>query len=156
MILLDESDVSKEIIFVWRRNVYAAENGDEPQKMEGLYDRLDREREKWNDKLNNPLTWGWGGGQDGQNDWANDVECEPHKWEKPQQGRNDKTPDGPPSARNPEQIPPQLLELVSSKADKLKAEGRKRSYAFARVSCDGYLINLLELSDLVLFRSVVH
>jgi len=32
------------IISVWRQNVFAAENGGELQKMEELYDRLDRER----------------------------------------------------------------------------------------------------------------
>jgi hypothetical protein len=156
VILSDESDVSKEIISVWRQNVYAAENGGELQKMEGLYNRLDREREKWN----NPPTWGWGGGlpdelndwaretkevgwgdyqPDEFNNWTNDAVC----WGGRQQTNSDKTPDGPSNPQNTEQAPPPLPQLVSSYADKLKAGGRQRSYAFAQVSCDGFSIHLL-------------
>lgn len=138
MILSDESDVSKEIVSVWRQNVYAAENGGELQKMEDLYDRLDREREKWDERLKNPHTWGWGGERDDLNDWArhstNEAVHEPHHWVEQQQARSDKTPDGLSSARHPE-VPPPLHQLLSSYADKLKAGGRRRSYAFAQVSC---------------------
>lgn len=153
MILSDESDVSREIVSVWRQNVYAAENGGEVQKMEDLYDRLDREREKWNERLNNPLTWGWGGEPDELNDWGgpstNNAANKPHHWA--ERVQSDGT-DGPPSARNHEQIPPPLLELLSSRADTLRADGRQRSYEFAQVSrgaCDD------RSSDLVRFRSVV-
>lgn len=164
MILSDESDVSKEIICAWRQNVFAAENGGELQKMEDLYDRLDREREKWDERLNNPLTWGWGAGEpDELNDWARDtreppdwVDYQPEKpnnwtnddvyvpphWGGDQHANSDKTPDGPSNTRNPEQSPLPLTQLVSSYADKLTADGRQRSYAFVQVSRDGILINL--------------
>ncbi|KAF9650032.1 hypothetical protein BDM02DRAFT_3112617 [Thelephora ganbajun] len=152
---IDESDVSKEIISVWRQNVFAAENGGQLQKMEDLYNRLDRERERWNERLNNPLTWGWGAGQpdelndwaretkvtvspgwgdynpDDFDNWADDPVCEHTHWHGRQQANSDKTPDGVPNTRNPEQT--SLPNLVSSYADKLKADGRERSYAFAQL-----------------------
>lgn len=152
----DESDVSKEIISVWRQNVFAAENGGEVQKMEDLYDRLDREREKWTERLNNPHTWGWGGEPDELNDWAREPKegsASPgwgdyrpedfNKWagatyERPrwqdQPANSDKTPEGLSNPQNPGQTPPPLPQLVSSYAEKLKADGRQRSYAFAQVS----------------------
>ena len=169
----DESDVSKEIISMWRQNVFAAENGGEVQKMEDLYNRLDRERERWNERLNNPLTWGWGGEPDELNDWARDPkedttspawgDYQPndfHKWsgvpprERPhwrdrQPANSDKTPDGVSNERTPEQTPPPLPKLVSSYADKLKADGRQRSYAFAQVSFAAYSTTTLALTDLV-------
>lgn len=135
---------------MWRQNVFAAENGGEVQKMEGLYDRLDKEREKWNEQLNNPLTWGWGGEPDELNDWArrstNDAVREPDRWGERQQGHSDKTPDG--VSRNPEPIPTSLERLLYSFAHKLKADGCQRSYAFVQVSSGEYLINLLDPSDL--------
>ena len=160
----DESDVSKEIISVWRQNVFAAENGGELQKMEDLYDRLDREREKWNERLNNPLTWGWGGGEpdelnnwaretkevdpspgwgdyqpDEFNKWTEDAVCEHPGWGN-QPANSDKTPDGVSNARNPGQAPP-LPKLVSSYAERLKADGRERSYAFAQARSSAFPIN---------------
>jgi hypothetical protein len=162
----DESDVSKEIISVWRENVFAAENGGEVQKMEDLYDRLHGERERWNERLNNPLTWGWGGQPDELNDWAREtkeasaspawgdyqpdefnnwtcdaVDERPH-WGRLQPANSDKTPEGAFNARNPEQTPPPLPKLVSSYADKLNADGRQRSYAFAQVGSVEFPINL--------------
>ena len=162
-VISDESDVSKEIISVWRQNVFAAENGGEVQKMEDLYNRLDREREKWNERLNNPLTWDWGGEPDELNDWAREPkegipfpgwgDCQPdelNNWtndavhEHPHWGghqpNSDKTPDGVSNARNSGETPPPLPKLVSSYADKLGADGRQRSYAFAQVSSDGFSI----------------
>ena len=162
----DESDVSKEIISVWRQNVFAAENGGELQKMEDLYDRLDREREKWNERLNNPLTWGWGGGEpdelnnwagetkevtspawgdyqpDEFNKWTGDATHERTHWRDHQPANSDKTPDGISNARNPEQTPPPLPKLVSNYADRLKGDARQRSYAFAQVSPATFSINL--------------
>jgi len=161
----DESDVSKEIISVWRQNVFAAENGGELQKMEGLYNRLDRERERWNERLNDPLTWGWGGEPDELNDWArdtkevtaspgwedwqpdefnnwtNDAVYEHPYWGGRHPANSDKTPEGAFIAQSSEKTPPPLPKLVSSYADKLKADGRERSYAFAQVSPDGLSIN---------------
>ena len=164
MTLTDESDVGKEIISVWRQNVYAAEHGGELQKMEDLYNRLHTEREKWNEQVNNPLTWGWGAGQpDELNDWAretgevtgwdtcqpnehnnstNDAAFNPRQWEVHQQASSDKTQNGPSSSRDTGWTPPSLPELVSSYADKLKADGRQRSYDFVQVSCDVSSINL--------------
>ena len=157
-VISDESDISKEIISVWRQNVFAAENGGELQKMEDLYDRLDREREKWNERLNNPLTWGWGGEPDALNDWAKEAKevTASHGWgdwqpdelnnwtndpayDRPhlrdhQPANSDKTPDGAFNTQNREPTPPPLPKLVSSYAEKLKADGRERSYAFAQVS----------------------
>lgn len=144
----DESDVSKEIISVWRQNVFAAENGGEVQKMEDLYNRLDRERERWNEKLNNPLTWGWGAEPDELNDWArepkepiaspgwgdyqpdglnnwtNDAVYEHPHWGDRQPVNSDKTPDGVSNAQNSGETPPPLPQLVSNYAEKLKADGR--------------------------------
>lgn len=166
LVTSDESDVSKEIISVWRQNVFAAENGGELQKMEDLYNRLDSERERWNERLNNPLTWGWGGEPDELNDWArepkegttspvwgdyqpndfnkwtNGATREPPRWRDRQPANSDKTPDGVSNGRNPEEIPPPLPALVSSYAEKLKAEGRQRSYAFAQVSLATFSINM--------------
>jgi len=152
---VDESDMSKEIISAWRQNVYAAEHGGELQKMEDLYNRLDGEREKWNERLNNPLTWGWGGGQpdelndwakgtkvatgwgdhqpDELNNWANDAAYEPCHWGGHQQANSDNTPDGPSNNLNTEQMPPPLPQLVSDYAGKLNADGRQRSYDFAQL-----------------------
>lgn len=164
---IDESDVSKEIISVWRQNVYAAENGGELQKMEDLYKRLDGEREKWSERLNNPLTWEWGGGRpDELNDWAGQVKegtgwgdyhpddfnkwtpdavCEPRRWGE-HQANSDKTPDGPSNARSTEQTPPPLPQLVSRYAEKLKADGRQRSYAFARLSAEAKAEKIREVA----------
>lgn len=143
---------------MWRQNVFAAEHGGELQKMEDLYDRLDRERERWNERLNNPLTWGWGGGPDELNDWArdskevgaspgwgdqqpdefnnwtNDDAYEHPHWGGGQPANSDKTQDGGLNTQNSQQDPPPLPTLVSSYADKLKADGRERSYAFAQAS----------------------
>ena len=155
----DESDVSKEIISVWRQNVFAAENGGELQKMEELYDRLDRERERWDEKLNNPLTWGWGEPDelndwaretkeatafpgwgeyqpDDFNNWTNNAVYEHPHWRGHQPPNSDKTPDGVFNVQNSGQTPPPLPKLVSSYAEKLGADGRQRSYAFAQVSSD--------------------
>jgi len=153
---------------VWRQNVFAAENGGESQKMEDLYDRLDRERERWNERLNDPHTWGWGGEPDELNDWAketkdvtaspawgeyhpddfnnwtNDAVYEHPDWRDHQQVNSDRTPDRVSNARNPEQAPLPLPKLVSSYADKLNPDGRQRSYAFAQVSCDAFSINYPE------------
>ena len=159
MILSDEADVTKEIILVWRNNVYEAQNGGEVKKMEELYDLLDRERENWNVRLNNPLTWGWGGGPDELNDWARHSSGGEnngtHHWGEHQHAHSDKTPEGMSGARNPENIPPSFLKFVSGYANTLKEGGRERSYAFAQVSCNGYLVSLLDRSDLVRFRSAV-
>jgi len=150
--VIDESDISKEIISVWRQNVYEAENGGEVQKMEDLYDRLDREREKWNKRLNDPLTWGWGGEPDELNDWArhstNDVvdAHEPPHWEEHRPARSDKTQDDPPSARNPEQIPPPLFGLVCEFGGKLNEDGRERSYAFAQLSTEAKAEKIREVA----------
>lgn len=165
----DESDVTREIISVWRQNVFAAENGGEVQKMEDLYNRLDREREKWNERLNNPLTWGWGGAPDELNDWAketkevsvspgwgdwqpdelndwtNDAVYEHPYCRDKRPANSDKTPEGAFNVQNPEQTPPPLPRLVSSYADKLKADGRERSYAFAQVSSDAVSIDHVAL-----------
>lgn len=157
MTLSDETDVSKEIVSVWRQNVYAADHGDPLQKMEGLYDRLDKEREKWTQRLNNPLTWEWGGAepdelngwaretkeatgwddyqQDELNNWTNDVVYPGGD----QQANSDKTPDGPSNHRSTDKTPP-LPQLVSTYADKLKGDGRQRSHAFVQVSYDDSLI----------------
>ena len=161
----DESDVTREIISVWRQNVFAAENGGELQKMEDLYNRLDREREKWNERLNNPLTWGWGGAPDELNDWAreakevsvspgwgdwqpdelndwtNDAVYEHPYCRSDRPVNSDKTPEGVFNVQNPEKAPPPLPRLVSSYADKLKADGRERSYAFAQVCSDVFSID---------------
>ena len=117
---------------MWRQNVYAAENGGELQKMEDLYDRLHREREKWNERLNNPLTWGWGGGgpdelndwakskevtewgdyqPDELNNWGNDATREHRHWGEQHQTNSDKTPEGPSNSRNTDQTPPPLPQL---------------------------------------------
>ena len=144
MILSDESDVSKEIIRVWRQNVYDAENGGELQKMEDLYDRLDRERVRWNERLNNPLTWGWGGEPDELNDWArhstNDAVHvqEPQHWGGDRQARSDRTPDRFSGERKPDQET--LLKFYKTYESKLSQGGRERSSAFAQVSCGGHLI----------------
>lgn len=150
---------------MWRQNVFAAENGGELQKMEDLYNRLDREREKWNERLNNPLTWGWEGEPDELNNWAGEtkeVTASPawgdyqpeefNKWSgsnvyerghwRGQPANSDKTPDGVSNSRNPGQAPP-LPKLVSSYADRLNADGRERSYAFAQVSPAAFPINRL-------------
>ena len=161
-VISDESDASREIVSVWRQNVFAAENGGELQKMEDLYNRLDREREKWNERLNNPLTWGWGGGPDELNDWAREtkeVTASPGwgEWQPDESNdwtndavykhpycrgdrpvNSDKTPEGVFNVQNPGQAPPPLPRLVSSYAEKLKADGRERSYAFAQVSSPMY------------------
>jgi len=162
---IDESDASKEIISAWRQNVFAAENGGEVQKMEDLYDRLDRESER----LNNPLIWGWGGGEpdelndwakekataspgwgdyqaDEPNNWTNDAACEVSRWGHHQQANSDKTPDGPPHARHSEQTPPPLPQLVSSYAQKLKAEGRQRSYAFVQLPTEAKAEKIREVA----------
>jgi len=168
---VDEPDVSKEIISVWRQNVYAACHGGALQKMEVLYDRLDREREKWNERLNNPLTWGWGAGEpdklnnwaretkeataspdwgdyqpDELNHWTNDAAYEPSHWQEHQQVNSDKTPEGPSNARNSNQTPPPLPQLVSSYAEKLKADGRKRSYAFAQLPTEAKAEKIREVA----------
>jgi len=167
---IDESDISKEIISVWRQNVFAAENGGEVQKMEDLYDRLDRERERWNDRFNNPLTWGWGVGPDELNDWArdtkevavspgwgdqqpdgfnnwtNDGAFEHPHWSGDQPANSDKTQDGGPNTQNSQQDPPPLPKLVSSYADKLKADGRERSYAFAQLSAEAKAEKIREVA----------
>jgi hypothetical protein len=164
-VIPDESDVSREIVSVWRQNVFAAENGGEVQKMEGLYNRLDREREKWSERLNNPLTWGWGGEPDELNDWARETkqatvspgwgDWQPdefndwtndavHKHPYCRDDRpvnSDRTPEAAFNVPNPEQTPPPLPRLLSSYADKLKADGRERSYAFAQVSSDVFPID---------------
>lgn len=155
---------------MWRENVFAAKNGGEVQKMEVLYDRLDREREKWNQRLNNPLTWGWGGGEpDELNDWAREPKEDEHSpgwgdyppdelnnwdddavyeqpcWGGNQQANSDKTPDGPSNAQNAEQTAP-LPQLVSSYADKLKAGGRQRSYAFAQLPTEAKAEKIREVA----------
>jgi len=163
---IDESDISKEIISVWRQNVFAAENGGELQKMEDLYNRLDRERERWN----NPLTWGWGGEPDEMNDWARETKAASHSpawgdhqpdelnkwtndavyehphWGGQQPANSDKTPDGISNTRDPAQAPPPLPELVSSYADKLKADGRQRSYAFAQLPTEAKAQRIREVA----------
>jgi len=106
---IDSSDVSKEIVSAWLQNVRAAENGGEMQKMEGLYDRLDREREKWDEKLKNPTACGWGRAL--ENDWD----------------RHSTTP----AERD------SLLRLVSRYAKELNTDGQKRSYAFVKLSPEG-------------------
>lgn len=146
--LSDESDFTREVIRVWRENVFAAENEGEQQKMEDLYNRLDEERKR----LNDPDTWGWGGEPDELNDWAGDwpdgAVYEPHRWGEQRQPHSDKTPEGLSSPRN---LDPSFLKLVADCAEKLHGDGRQRCYAFAQVSWDGYLINLLDPSDLVPF-----
>ena len=146
---------------MWRQNVFAAENGGELRKMEDLYDRLDKERER----LENPLAWGWGGEPDELNDWAretkeataspgwgdwqpdefnnwtNDATYEHPHWGDHQLANSDKTPEGVFIVQSSEQTPPPLPKLVSSYAEKLKAAGRERSYAFAQVSSDESSIN---------------
>jgi len=166
----DETDVSKEIVLVWRQNVFAAENGGELQKMEDLYDRLDSERERWNEKLNNPLTWAWGGEPDELNDWAketkgvtaspawgdyqpdefnnwtNDAAYEHPHWRDRQQANSDRTLDGVSDTRDPEETPLPLPQLVSSYADKLNADGRRRSYAFAQLSTEAKAEKIREVA----------
>ena len=173
-VISDESDVSREIVSVWRQNVFAAENGGELQKMEDLYNRLDREREKWDERLNNPLTWGWGGEPDELNDWAKETKQvtasrgwggdwqpdEFNDWtndavykhpycQDDRPANSDKTPEGAFNVQNPEQTPPPLPSLVSNYADKLKADGRERSYAFAQVSSDVFRSIMLALTGSV-------
>ncbi|KAF9787330.1 hypothetical protein BJ322DRAFT_717487 [Thelephora terrestris] len=166
---IDESDVSKEIISAWRQNVYAVANGGELQKMEDLYNRLDREREKWNERLNNPLTWGWGGGEpdklndwaketkevtgwgdqqpDDLNNWTNDAAYEPcQAWGGHQQANSDNTPDGPSNPLNAEQAPPPLPQLVFSHASKLNADGRQRSYEFTQLPTEAKAERIREVA----------
>lgn len=165
---IDESDVSKEIISVWRENVYAASHGGELRKMEELYDRLDMEREKWNERVNNPITWGWGAGQpDELNDWgretrevtgwdthqpgehdnwSNNTASNPCQWGVYQQADSDRTQTSPSGSRSAEQTPAPLLELVSSYAGKLNPDGRRRSYAFARLSSEAKVEKIREIA----------
>ena len=165
---------------MWRQNVFAAENGGELQKMEDLYNRLDRERERWNERLNNPLTWGWGGEPDELNDWAREPKegtvspawgdyqptdfnkwtgvatREPPRWGDRQPANSDKTPDGVSNGRNTGETPPPLPALVSSYAEKLKADGRQRSYAFAQVSPTALSISRPDPHRSDLLCSVTH